>query len=110
MLQPVWLTISAAAAASEDASTAAGLQGLVRAWRAQADEDSAEFEAELVRLDAQFASQTGQKVQVTKCMSLTTSLHGLACSYNCKLRLTCWAHATSLHVCTVCICMNASIK
>ena len=65
ILQPLWLTISAAAAASKEASTAAGLQGLVKSWRAQADEDSAEFEAELIGLDAQLASQTGQKLQVT---------------------------------------------
>lgn len=65
MLQPLWLTISAAAAASEEASTAAGLRGLVRSWRAQADEDSAEFEAELVGLNAQLAVQTGQTLQVT---------------------------------------------
>ena len=79
MLQPLWLTISAAAAASEDTSTAAGLQGLVRVWRAQTDEDSAEFEAELAGLHAQLASQTGQRLQVRRTvMSLTTSFHGLA--------------------------------
>lgn len=66
MLQPLWLTISAAAAASEEAAIAAGLWGLVKSWRAQADEDSAEFEAELVGLSAQLAAQTGQKLQVTK--------------------------------------------
>lgn len=64
MLRPLWLTVSAAAAASSEAATAAGLRELVRSWRAQADDDSAEFEAELLGLDALFASQTGQKLQV----------------------------------------------
>ena len=64
MLRPLWLTISAAAAASSEASAAAGLRGVVTSWRAQADDDSAEFEAELVSLKALFASQTGQKLQV----------------------------------------------
>ena len=72
MLQPLWLTISAAAAASKEASVAAGLQGLVRSWRAQADEDSAEFEAELIGLNAQLASQTDQKLQVTNIMHSAT--------------------------------------
>ncbi|KAL3149301.1 hypothetical protein ABBQ32_14165 [Trebouxia sp. C0010 RCD-2024] len=66
MLRPLWLTISAAAAASSEAATAAGLRGLVRSWRAQADDDSAEFEAELVGLDALFASQTDQKLQAAR--------------------------------------------
>ena len=79
MLQPLWLTISAAAAASEAASTAAGLRGLVTSWRAQADEDSAEFEAELVRLDAQLAFQTGQKLQVTNNMQSATYLQSDVC-------------------------------
>lgn len=69
VLQPLWLTISAAAAASEEAATAAGLRGLVKSWMAQADEDSAEFKAELVGLSAQLAAQTGQKLQVTMTLS-----------------------------------------
>lgn len=72
MLRPLWLTISAAAAASSEAATAAGLRGLVRSWRAQADDDSAEFEAELVGLDALFASQTDQKLQVNGEASCST--------------------------------------
>ncbi|KAL3133073.1 hypothetical protein ABBQ38_006975 [Trebouxia sp. C0009 RCD-2024] len=66
MLRPLWLTVSAAAAASSEAATAAGLRELVRSWRAQADDDSAEFEAELLGLDALFASQTGQKLQAAR--------------------------------------------
>ena len=64
MLQPLWLTISAAAAASADASSAAALKGLVKAWRAQADDDSAEFDADLIGLDVQLAHQEGRKLQV----------------------------------------------
>lgn len=68
VLRPLWLTISAAASASSEAATAVGLKDLVRTWRAQADDDSAEFEAELVGLDAQLANQTGQKLQVMASM------------------------------------------
>ena len=82
MLQPLWLTISAAAAASADPSAAATLQDLVKAWRAQADDNTAEFEAELAGLSAQQAFHTGQKLQVTESISqafpadmLLTSTH-----------------------------------
>ena len=71
-LQPLWLTISAAAtasaaasaAASADSSTAAELRSLVRSWRGQADDDSAEFEAELMSLSAVHAHMHGHRLQV----------------------------------------------
>ena len=75
MLQPLWLTLSAAAVTSTDPSVAATLQGLVRAWRAQADDDSAEFEAELAGLSARQAFQSSQKLQVMQSPQTPVWLH-----------------------------------
>ena len=63
LLKPLWLTISAAAAASTD-STQATLKGLVKAWRAQADDDSAEFSAELISLCSLQHHKKGHLAQV----------------------------------------------
>ena len=63
LLKPLWLTISAAAAASTD-GTQATLKGLVKAWRAQADDDSAEFSAELISLCSLQRHKQGHLAQV----------------------------------------------
>jgi len=68
LLKPLWLTISAAAAASTD-STQATLKGLVKAWRAQADDDSAEFSAELIGLGSLQDHEKGHLAQVGPCVS-----------------------------------------
>ena len=60
LLKPLWATISAAAAASTE-SMATALGGVVRAWRGQADDDSAEVNADLLGLDAMQAHQAGHK-------------------------------------------------
>ncbi len=68
LLKPLWLTISAAAAASTE-GTQATLKGLVKAWRAQADDDSAEFSAELIGLGALHDHKKGHLAQVGPCVS-----------------------------------------
>jgi len=68
LLKPLWLTISAAAAASTN-GTQATLKGLVKAWRAQADDDSAEFSAELIGLGALQDHKKGHLAQVGPCVS-----------------------------------------
>jgi len=67
LLKPLWLTISAAAAASTD-STQATLEGLVKAWRVQADDASAEFSAELFGLGALHDHKQGHLAQVGPCV------------------------------------------
>lgn len=68
LLKPLWLNISAAAAASTD-STRATLEGLVKAWRAQADDDSAEVTAERIGLCALQDHKKGHLAQVGPCVS-----------------------------------------
>ncbi|KAL0025266.1 hypothetical protein WJX77_012112 [Trebouxia sp. C0004] len=65
LLKPLWLTISAAAAASTD-GTQATLQGLVKAWRAQADDDSAECTADLIGLCALQDHKKGHLAQAAR--------------------------------------------
>ncbi len=67
LLKPLWLTISAAASASAD-GTQATLKGLVKAWRAQADDDSAECTAELIGLCALQDHKKGHLAQVGPCV------------------------------------------
>ena len=79
LLRPLWKTLSAAAAACDEA-TAAALRGLVADSRAQADEDSAGMEAELATVKTLEAYNSGQKQQVLLAVMpiyciCTTSVH-----------------------------------
>ena len=63
LLRPLWKTLTAAAAASNEPAAAA-FRGFVADSRAQADEDSAEVEAELAAVKTLEAYNSGQKLQV----------------------------------------------
>ena len=63
LLKPLWLSLSAAAVALKD-GTGKALEGLVKAWRAQADDDSAEFDADLISLNALRCYKQGHALQV----------------------------------------------
>lgn len=90
LLKPLWLTISAAAAVSTD-GTQAALKDLVKAWRAQADNDSAECTAELIGLGAlqdhkqghlaqvgpSVSTRQGRPVVGSHCLSISLKLSGL---------------------------------
>lgn len=62
-LKPIWLSLSAAAAAATD-GTGAALEKLIKLWRAQADDDSAELDADLLRLSALHGYEQGHTLQV----------------------------------------------
>ena len=63
VLKPIWLSLSAAASAATD-GTGAALGKLVELWRTEADDDSAEFEADLLRLSAMHSYKQGHTLQV----------------------------------------------
>ena len=63
--RPLWATLSAAAAASGEPATAAALRKLVADWRAIADEDSAEVDAELKAVEALQAYDEANRLKVS---------------------------------------------
>ena len=62
--RPLWETLSAAAAASEEPAIAAALRKVVSDWRAVADEDSAEVDAELEGVEALQAYHGADRLKV----------------------------------------------
>ena len=119
ILKPIWLSLSAAAAAATD-GTGAALEKLIKLWRAQADDDSAEFNAELMRLSALHSYEQGHTLQVRSSLwtvdlkKILVDTHRPSCTAAlvsgtyllCRSQVKAEPDARCLLICVRCPCMG----